>query len=344
MKSRRIELVARPDGIPELEQFRLVDVDLPELEDGQILVKNLAMSVDPYMRRSMDAVATDMEPWPIKAALDGPSIGRVVESKNPQYSVDDLVESMSGWQEHFVSDGDEFIAYISSNTAIVKRELTGSLKPKDYLSLLGVASQTAYFGLMCGADMVAGETVVVSSGAGTVGSIGCQIAKINGMRVISSAGSREKVAWLLKDIGVDEAFNYKESAIGDALEQACPNGIDLVLENASPEHLSACLPLMNEMKTLLIAGMVGIYSSGGKVKNIDNFEFVLDSFLRIKSYPFMEFLDSYDKFVADMTNWHNEGKLVIKETIFDGLEAAPKALRSLFDGNSFGKVLVKLAD
>ena len=344
MKTRQVHLVSRPEGFATPDNFVVRQVDLPALKEGQVLVENLYMSIDPYMRRSMEPVATDLPPWPIHDALNGPSIGKVIESRNSKYAVGDLVESMSGWQEHFISDADDFVAYLSPDNAIAKRVLANGAEPKDFLGILGVAAQTSYFGMMCAAKPVAGETLVVSSGAGVVGSVACQIGKIKGMRVVSSAGSDAKVAWLKEELGVDYAFNYKKTAISEGLKAGCPNGVDLVLESASPEHFSACLPLMNEQKLLLIAGFISIYNSGGVVKNISNFEYVLDRFLTIKSYPFMAYLDAYDQFVNDMLSWRAAGRMRFKEAIHEGLESAPAALCNLFSGAIHGKSLVRLKD
>lgn len=342
MLTRQVHLIRRPDGAATPDDFRIRDVMLPALQPGEVLVENLFMSIDPYMRRSMDPVATDLEPWPLDAALSGPSVGRVIQSRNAEFKEGEIVESMSGWQEHFVSSGERFVAYLSADNAIAKRDASGAAAPQDYLGLLGVASQTSYFGMMCAATLTAGETLVVSSGAGAVGSVACQIGKIHGMRVVTSAGSDRKVDWL-RELGVDFAFNYRTRNISDALREGCPNGIDLVLESASPEHFSACLPLMNEQKLILIAGFISIYNTGGVVPNIRNFEYVLDRFLTVKSYPFMAYLDAYDQFAADMLRWRSEGKLTFNERMHDGLETAPAALCALFTGDSFGKSLVRLA-
>lgn len=344
MKTRQIHLVARPDGPAKPQHFAVVEAPLPPLAAGQVLVRNQWMSVDPYMRRSMEAEATDLEPWQLHAPLNGPSIGVVIQSRNPRFPEGCVVESMSGWQEHFISDGDEFVPYLSADTAISRRDLTGGVRPQDFLGLLGVASQTGYFGMMCAASLVAGQTAVISSAAGTVGSVACQIARLHGIRVVASAGSDEKAAWLRNVAGADHAFNYKQVAFADAFKQACPDGIDLVLESASPEHLSACLPFMKEKGTILIAGFVGIYERGGKVRNIDNFEYVLDRFLTIKSYPFMDYLDHYDQFVRDMVGWRNSGELVFREQHYSELEQAPQALIDLLAGRTSGKPLVFLGD
>jgi len=341
--SRRLHLTARPDGRPRPEDFELVEAELPALLDGQVLIENLFMSVDPYMRRCMDAVAKDLPPWPIGGPLNGPSIGRVAASRHPDFRAGDIVESMSGWQSHFISDGEPFVPYLSSDTAIARRAVGGGIAPQDHLGLLGIASQTGYFAMRCAATMRAGETVVISSGAGTVGMVACQIARIHGMRVVTSAGSEEKRRWLTETIGVDAALDYRVPDFAASLRDACPDGIDLLIENASPEHFSTCLPLMNLNALMLIAGFISIYSGDGKAR-IDNFEYVLDRFLTIRCFAFMEHLDAFDTFVAEMTAWRREGLLQFRETIVDGLDRAPAALCSLFDGTGSGKILVRIAD
>ncbi len=325
IQTRQVHLIHRPDGLARPSDFRVVEVLLPDLADGQVLVENLWMSIDPYMRRSMSSEATDLEPWPIGHALDGPSVGRVIASRNPAFNVGDLVESMSGWQEHFISNGGHYVPYLSPNDSLAQRSVAGA-RPQDFVGLLGVAALTAYAGMVCLARCEAGETAVISSGAG---------------RVVSSAGTDGKVRWLEEVAGVDCAFNYRNGSIAESLAKTCPKGIDLVLENASPEHLSACLPLMKELKQILIAGFVSTYSTGGKVR-IDNFEYVLDRFLTIQSYRFMDSLNVYDQFVDDMLRWRSEGRLTLAEVIHEGIETAPEALCGLFTGNRIGKSLVRL--
>jgi NADPH-dependent curcumin reductase CurA len=343
MRTRQVHLIQRPNAIATPADFRIVEVTLPELVPGQILVKNLWMSVDPYMRRSMSPDATDLEPWPLNKAIDGPSIGRVAASRNPAFREGDLVESMSGWQEHFVSNGGTFVPYLSPSDSLAKRNAAGAA-PEDYVGLLGVAALTAYRGMVSLSRARAGDTVVISSGAGTVGSVACQIGKIQGLRVVTSAGSDEKVRWLKDVARVDYAFNYKTTTFVAAFREACPSGIDLVLESASPEHLCACLPFMNELKQLLIAGFVASYSGDGKVRLVDNFEFVLDRFLTIQSYRFMDSLDVYDAFVSNMIEWRRVGKMTLPIVAYEGLERAPEALCALFTEGHLGKSLVHLAD
>jgi NADPH-dependent curcumin reductase CurA len=324
--TRQVHLVKRPDAAPQCGDFRVVPVELPDLADGQVLVENLWMSVDPYMRRSMSPEATDLEPWPLNKALDGPSIGRVMQSRNAAFAVGALVESMSGWQEHFISNAAAYVPYLSPNDSLATRSTDGA-QPKDYVGLLGVAALTAYRGMVHLANVKSGETAVVSSGAGTVGSLACQMAKVRGLRVVSSAGTDAKVDWLKRVIGVDHAFNYRKLDLAEALRAAC-----------------ACLPLMKELKQVLIAGLVGTYNSDDKVSLPCNFEFVLDRFLTLQSYRFMDSLDRYDQFVNDMIRWRAEGRMHLEETIYRGIELAPEALCALLEGRNIGKTLVQLRD
>lgn len=341
--SRQVHLAARPDGPPSRAHFRMAEVALPPLAEGEVLVENLYMSVDPYMRRSMDAVARDLPPWPIGAALNGPSVGRVVASRNACFAEGDVVESMSGWQSHFVSQGEAFVPYLSADNALAKRRVGGDVDASDWLGLLGIASQTGYFAMQCAVQTSPGDTVVVSSGAGTVGSVACQVARNTGLRVVTSAGSADKRRWLEDMAGVVAALDYRAPDFAQQLRGACPGGIDLVLENASPEHLAACLPLMNEGGTVLIAGLIGLYSSGGAAR-LDNFEQVLERYLTIRAFAFMDHLDHYDAFVGEMVAWRGDGRMDLRTTVYDGLEHAPGALAALFDGSAAGKLLVRIAD
>jgi NADPH-dependent curcumin reductase CurA len=343
MKVTQIHLVRRPAASPRPDDFDIVTAALPSLRPGQVLVENLYMSVDPYMRRSMEAEAKDLEPWPIGGALNGPCVGRVLDSRNPGFMEGDIVESMSGWQSHFVSDGDAFLPYLTPDNALARRTVGNGIEPQDYLGLFGIAAMTGYVGVVRSGKLERGKTLVVSSAAGTVGSVACQVGKISGMRVVASAGSNDKINWLLHSAKVDRAFNYKIVPLADGLKEACPLGIDLVLENASPEHLEACLPLMNERGAVMIAGFVSIYTTGGRASPVRNLEYVLDKYLTLKAFPFMDYLDSYEEFVGNMSAWRSEGKLVFPQIIHDGLDQAPRAFCSLFSGDSFGKNLVRIA-
>lgn len=340
MKTKQIQLKYRPKKISS-DCFKLVESKIPALKKNQVLVENLYMSVDPYMRLSMEDGA-DLEAWKLNSALDGPSVGIVVDSKNKKFKEGDIVESMSGWQDHFISEGDEFIPYVSSNSAIKKRIVPTGFNAKDYLGLFGISSQCGYFAVNNATEVNKGETFVVSSGAGNVGMMASQVAKIKGMRVVSSTGSNHKAEWLKENLGIDYVFNYKEQSYEEALKKGCPDGIDLLLECASANHMSACMPLMNVGKTILLTGLIDIYDNGGKVKDFKNIEFILYSYLTLKSHVFMDYLNYYDNFIKDVTSWYLSDKLIYKEEIVEGIENAPNALVSLFEGKSHGKVLVSI--
>ena len=331
----------RPSGAGKPSDFVVVEAALAPLDDGQILVENLAMSIDPYMRRCMDAHCVDQTPWPLHGPLNGPAIGRVIQSRNATFAIGDIVESLAGWQEHFISDGEPLVPFASSFTSVLKRSAPVQ-SPRDYLGILGIASFTAYIAIMRANDCRPGDTVVISSAAGSVGSIAAQLAKLRGLRVVASAGSDDKVAWLRNTIGVDHAFNYRSGLMEDLLRDACPNGIDLVLENASPEHLAACLPLMNLGRTILISGFVGLYSKGGKAPPIRNIECVLDRFLTVKAFAYMDYYTEYDRFAEQMLFWRHSGQLGMREVVLERLESAPKALVSLLVGEMHGKPLINI--
>lgn len=341
--ARQVHLIERPGRLSD-DLFRMVDAPMRKLELGEVLVRNLYMSVDPYMRRSMEETGVDLDPWPIGGPLDGPSVGVVELSRNPDFEEGDIVEGMSGWQSHFISDGTEFLPYLSPPGSIKKREAMPGVEPKDYVGIMGIASQTAYYGLFHATGRLpTSGTVVVSSAAGTVGSMICQLAKNAGLRVVGSAGSDAKVTWLQESLGI-EAFNYKIRDSSEALSMLCPEGIDLLFENASPEHLSACLPLMNYGATVLIAGFISIYDTGGRVDRVENFHFVLDRYLTLKAFAVTDYAEHYDAFVGHVTSLRRSGELQFREQIYEGLEKAPSALCALFTGANAGKLLVRISE
>jgi NADPH-dependent curcumin reductase CurA len=341
--TRQVHLLERPKNISE-GVFSTVEASLRNIEAGEVLVRNLFMSVDPYMRRSMEESGVDLEPWPIGGPLDGPSVGVVEQSRHEEFKPGDLVEGMSGWQEYYVSDGSAFVPYLSPPASIIKRPPLPGVDPKDYVGILGIASQTAYYGLFRALDKLPDDgTLVVSSASGTVGMMVCQLAKKAGLRVVGSAGSDEKVSWLRENLEI-EAFNYKSQSLSVALERHCPDGIDLLFENASPEHFSACLPLMNYGATALIAGFISIYDTGGRVEKIDNFQFVLDSYLTVKGFAVTDYTASYHDFVKHVVKLRDAGELIFKEKIYNGLESAPAALCALFSGEAQGKLLVQIGE
>ena len=233
--SREIHLRRRPAGMPVEDDFALATVPIPELRPGEVLVRNIYMSVDPYMRGRMNAGKSYTPPFQIGEPLTGGAVGQVVAALNGRFQVGDYVTSMLGWREYFVSDG-RGLTRIDPRVAPIQA----------YLGVLGMPGLTAYVGLLDIGRLQDGETVFVSAAAGAVGAVACQIAKIKGCRVIGSAGSPAKVAWLLDEAGVDAAFNYREVAdLAAELGRHCPQGIDVYFENVGGAHLEAALQHMN---------------------------------------------------------------------------------------------------
>ena len=249
--SREIRLKSRPKGIPKESDFELVEVPVPEMGENQLLVKNLYMSVDPYMRGRMNDIKSYIPPFQIGETLEGGSVGEVTASNNDQFKRGDMVIGFMGWREYFVSNG-----------AGLTRIEPGRAPVQAYLGVLGMPGLTAYCGLLEIGRPKAGETVFVSAASGAVGAIVCQIAKIKGCRVVGSAGSDEKVAWLKEEAGVDEAFNYKTvENLVKTVGQLNSGGIDIYYENVGGRHLEAALEHMNPHGRLVMCGMIGLYNA-----------------------------------------------------------------------------------
>ncbi len=240
-----------PSGLPVLSDFKLVNIELPELEDNQVLVKNLWMSVDPYMRGRMINVESYIAPFKLNKALEGGAIGIVESSKNPDFKPGDFVSSFHGWQELFISEKKD----------LQKIEASEEQLPQ-FLSVLGMPGLTAYGALLTIGKPKSGETIFVSAASGAVGSLVCQIAKIMGCTVIGSVGSDEKAKWLQDELGIDFAFNYKSYPnIEDALKEFAPDGIDIYFDNVGADHLQAALNQMNNYGRVVMCGMIADYNS-----------------------------------------------------------------------------------
>ena len=340
--SREIRLKSRPHGLPTPECFELASVELPNIQDGQVLVKNLWMSVDPYMRGRMDDVASYVPPFELGKPLEGGAIGQVVASKNPNFAEGDYVESMMGWRECFVYDSDANMR-VAGSGGLQKRD-PALVAPQAYLGVAGMPGMTAYTGLLLVARAKAGETVFVSGAAGAVGSLVCQIARIHGCTVIGSAGSDEKVDWLKQTAGVDAAFNYKTvSSVNDALADACPQGIDVYFENVGGEHLAAAIEHMNQSGRIALCGLISEYNAPTAADDHSLFMQVLTKSLRIQGFIVTDYWDHYPEFLEALSGWIRDGQVEWQETVVEGIEKAPDAFLGLFAGQNTGKMLVRLA-
>ncbi|WP_309088578.1 NADP-dependent oxidoreductase [Phenylobacterium sp.] len=330
--AREIRLKSRPSGMPTHDNFELVSVDLPEPGPGQVQVRNLWMTVDPYMRGRMNDVKSYVPPFALGEAMQGGAVGEVVASNDPSLKPGDLVQSMLGWRDAF-----------NAPVGALQKLDTHGLPPQAFLGVAGMPGLTAYVGLLRIASLKDGDVVFVSGAAGAVGSVVCQIAKAKGHTVIGSAGGPEKVAFL-KDIGVDHAIDYKaEPDLTAALMRAAPDGIDVYFDNVGGEHLEAALTAARPFARFAECGMISMYNANELPPGPKNLMLVVGKQLRIQGFIVSSHADMQAEFQRELAGWVREGKITWKETVFEGLERAPDAFLGLFKGENLGKMLVKLA-
>jgi NADPH-dependent curcumin reductase CurA len=324
--SREIILAARPRGVPQESDFELRDVaDDTELADGEVLVRNVFVSVDPYMRGRMSGIRTYVGPYEVGGPIDGGAVGRVVASKHEGLAEGDWVSSMLGWRESGVVEGARL------------RKLDPSLAPPSTaLGVLGMPGFTAWVGLAKIADAKEGETIYVSGAAGAVGSAAVQFAKLEGLRVIGSAGSNEKVEWL-RSLGV-EAFNYKETAA----EEALADGIDVYFDNVGGQQLEAALTALRPFGRVAACGAISRYNDQQAEPGPRNLGFIVTKRLRVQGFIVSDHTASFGDFLRAVTPWVAGGKIEWRETIVDGIENVPAAFAGLFRGANTGKMLVRV--
>ena len=336
-----IYLKERPVGIPTENDFELVRVNVPRLKEGQFLVQNLWMSVDPYMRGRMRDAKSYLPSFQLNKPLEGDCVGQIIESKNNQFKVGEYVHSNFGWREFWISMSGSGITKIDPNVTPIQH----------YLGILGRTGLTAYVGILKIGELKnegKDNTVFVSAASGAVGSVACQIAKIKGCNVIGSTGSREKVRWLLDEAKIDYAFNYKEVGednITFELRKGCPNGIDIYFDNVGGKHLDAALDNMNRFGRIVLCGMISQYNVPSfpiPLAGSPNLFLAIRNRLKIQGFIVRDHYDMLGEFHTNMSKWISEGKIKWEETVFEGLENAPKAFIELFTGEKMGKMLVKI--
>ena len=330
--NQEIHLQRRPSGMPVAEDFKLVSTPVAEVKKGEVLVKNLWMSVDPYMRGRMIERESYVAPFALGAVLEGGAVGEVVESDNPAFTVGQKVAHMSGWREYYISNGKDL------------QPLPESPVPEQaFLGVLGMPGMTAYAGLLKIGELKEGDNVFVSAASGAVGSIVCQIAKLKGCFVVGSVGSDVKAEYLTSELGVDAVINYKTSKdLSADLKAACPNGIDVYFENVGGAHLEAALNVMNDHGRIAVCGMIDQYNAEAPVPGPTNLAQIIIKKLKVQGFIVFEHWDEYPAFVQQMSQWILEEKIHYRETVYKGIESAPEAFMGLFSGKNTGKMLVKL--
>jgi NADPH-dependent curcumin reductase CurA len=334
--SREICLTEYPVGMPSESIFKLVQVEIPEpTKEGEFLIRNIWMSVDPYMRGRMrkEEGNSYIPPFKVDQPLEGACIGQVIASKNKQFAVGEYVLGMfGGWREYWLSNGLDVIK-VNSKLAPIQ----------SFLGTFGMTGLTAYVGLLKIGELKQGNTIFVSAASGAVGSIVCQIAKINGCRVIGSAGSEEKVKWLNDEARIDYAFNYKQvDDISDELLRVCPDKIDIYFDNVGGKHLEAALANMKTFGRIVLCGMISQYNANSPIPGPSNLFLAITNRLKLQGFIVRDHYDLLNEFHDAMAKWVGEGRIKWKETVVEGIENAPKAFLGLFKGENFGKMLVKI--
>jgi NADPH-dependent curcumin reductase CurA len=332
MKNTQVIFRSRPEGFPSEDNFEVVRSDVPKAGDGQVLRKTIYLSVDPFMRGRMSTARSYAEPAKLGEPMVGSTISEVVESKNPRYQPGDYVLGFDGWQEYGVSDGKGL------------RKLDPAQAPiTTSVGVLGMPGLTAYVGLLDIGRPKEGETVVVSAAAGAVGSLAGQIAKIKGCRVVGTAGSDEKCAYVVNDLGFDFCINYKTADLKEALKAACPKGIDIYFDNVGGDVLEAVLKRINIHARIPLIGLIAQYCDP-KPRPGPNLGSILANRALIQGMIIFDHTDRMPDFLRDMSQWLREGKVRYREDIVPGgIENAARAFIGLMQGENIGKRIVQVA-
>jgi NADPH-dependent curcumin reductase CurA len=328
--SREWRLVARPNGVPAAGDFELVEVEMGDPEDGQILVRNAFISVDPYMRGRMSDRRSYVSSYRLGEPMLGGAVGRVVASRLDGFAEDDWVVHGRGWRAWALSDG----------RGVTK--VDPSLAPVSaYLGALGMPGFTAWVGIHDVGEVREGDVVFVSAAAGAVGSAAGQMARIRGARVIGSAGTTDKVAWL-RELGFDGAFDYRETPTREALRELAPEGIDVYFDNVGGETLEAALGALRERGRVVACGAISRYNDAEARPGPRNLPLVVTKRLRIQGFIIADHSERFPAFITDAAAWARDGRLRWRETVVDGIEQAPAAFVGLLRGDNVGKMLVKV--
>lgn len=329
---KQIILAKRPVGMPTEEDLKMVEAPIPQPGEGEVLVRSLYVSVDPYMRGRMNDRKSYVAPYAVGEVITGGGVGEVVESKTAELQAGDIVLGHYGWRTHAVVAGNQL------------KKIDPTVAPvSTALGILGMTGLTAYFGLLDIGQPKEGETVVVSGAAGAVGTVVGQIAKIKGCRVVGIAGSKEKVRYLVEELGFDAAINYKEADRKAQLKAACPNGVDVYFDNVGGEISDEVLALLNRQARVVVCGQIALYNLekpdvGPRMQS----QLLITSSM-MKGFTLGDYAGRLDEGVAQLAQWFKEGRLTYSENIVEGFENIVPAFLGLFSGENVGKQLVRLA-
>ncbi|AGH80928.1 Quinone oxidoreductase [Psychromonas sp. CNPT3] len=335
-QNRQVLLNARPIGAPKLTDFNLKSSAKPSIKDGEVLLRSIYLSLDPYMRGRMSDAASYADPVAINDVMVGATVCQVDASKNSQFKTGDWVLAYSGWQDFSVSNGDGLVPLGQSPQ-----------NPSHALGIMGMPGFTAYMGLLDIGQPKSGDTLVVAAASGPVGATVGQIGKLKGCRVIGVAGGSEKCDYVKNVLGFDDCLDHHDPEFAQKLALACHNGIDIYYENVGGKVFDAVLPLLNTGARIPVCGLISQYNATALDQGPDRLSLLMGTILvkRIKMQGFIIFDDyahRYDEFAAEMTQWLSEGKIHYREHLIDGLENAPQAFIGLLEGKNFGKLVIQV--
>ena len=329
--SREVRLASRPNGIPTAANFTLVRTELEPLKDQEVLVRNLFMSVDPYMRGRMNAGKSYVPPFELGKPLDGGAVGEVIESRAKEFKPGDAVASNFGWREYFIASPKQL------------QPVSREIHPLSvYLGTLGMTGMTAWVGLKV-VEVKAGDVIFISGAAGAVGNVAGQLAKLRGCRVIGSAGSAEKVRFLREECGFDGAFNYKAGPVLEQLNREAPEGIDVYFDNVGGETLEAALSALRVHGRIIACGGISGYNAETPGRGPSNLFNIITKRLTMKGLIVSDWLDRRAEFEKEVGTYFKAGKVKNKETLVKGIGQAVAAFIGLFHGQNIGKMVVELA-
>jgi NADPH-dependent curcumin reductase CurA len=334
-KNSQILLASRPRGEPTPDNFRLVETDVPQPGPGQMLLRTIYLSLDPYMRGRMNAGASYAQPVEVGGVMEGRGVCEVVKSNLPQYKAGDIVLAGTGWQEYALSDRKGV------------QRIDPALGPVSYaLGVLGMPGLTAYTGLLNIGKPQPGETLVVAAASGAVGSVVGQIAKIKGCRAVGVAGGERKCRYVQEDLGFDACLDHHQPDLGERLKAACPKGIDVYFENVGGAVFDAALPLLNDFARVPVCGLIAHYNATELPAGPDRVPLLMQKILvkrlTFRGFIVSDFASQFPEFLADVGGWLSEGRIKYREDVTDGLENAPRELIGLLRGENFGKKIIRV--
>jgi NADPH-dependent curcumin reductase CurA len=329
--NRQILLKSRPQGAPGLDNFELTETAIPAPGEGELLMRTLYLSLDPYMRGRMSAAKSYAKPAAVGAPMVGGTVGEVVKSRHPGYAAGDVVLGYGGWQDYALSNG------------VGLRKLDPAAAPvSTALGVLGMPGMTAYVGLNEIGQPKPGETVVVAAASGAVGSVVGQLAKIKGCRAVGIAGGADKCRFVTGDLGFDACINHRAGDFAQKLEAACPQGIDVYFENVGGAVQQTVWPLLNDFARIPVCGLIAQYSATSPMPGPDMFS-VLRKRLLLRGFIVWDFAAKQGDFLREVGEWVRSGRIKYREDVVEGLEQAPAAFLGLLQGKNFGKLLVRVA-